>query len=101
MLFSFELRWFYTGRIPESVEGWFRTGLGFSNSLPLNPELPREDYYLPAEDSDSFGIKLSRKRLELKVRHQDSKHFYDDSGICGIAEYWTRWEWNDENPGLS
>lgn len=100
MIFSFELRWFYTDRIPEPVEGWFRTGLGFANSLPLNPELPREDYYLPIEASDSLGIKLSRKRLELKERRQDSKHFYGDSGISGIAEYWTRWEWNDNNPAL-
>jgi len=99
MLFSFELRWFYRGKIPEPVEEWFTSGLGIANSLPLNPELPREDYYLPVEDSDSLGIKLSRKRLELKQRHQDIKHL-GVSGISGIAEYWTRWEWNDNNPEL-
>lgn len=100
MLFSFELRWFYADTIHEPVEEWFRTGLGIADSLPLNPELPREDYYLPIEGSDSLGIKLSRKRLELKERRQDAKQFYGDSGISRIAEYWTRWEWNDNNHGL-
>jgi hypothetical protein len=100
VLISFEVRWFYADRVPEPVEKWFRTGLGVANSLPLNPEPPREDYYLPVEGSDFLGIKLSRKRLELKERRQDSKHFYVEGGISGLAEYWTRWEWNDNNPGL-
>jgi len=85
VLFSFELRWFYRDTIPEPVEEWFRTGVGFVDNLPLNPKLTREDYYLPIEGSDSLGIKLSRKRLELKERHQDSKHFYGDGGINGIS----------------
>ena len=100
VLISFELRWFYTDRVPEPVEKWFRNGLGVSNSLPLNPEPPRDDYYLPIEGSDSLGIKLSRKRLELKERRQDSKNFYIEGGISGLAEYWTGWEWYDNNPGL-
>ena len=68
MLIYFELRWFYTNTVPEPVEEWFRNGLGVANCLPLNPEPPRDDYYLPIEGSDSLGIKLSRKRLELKER---------------------------------
>jgi len=100
VLFSFELRWFYRDGIPKPVEDWFKSGLSYGNSLPLNPELPREDYYLPVEDSDSLGIKLSRKRLELKERRQDTKDFYSENGIRGVAEYWTRWEWNDNHPEL-
>lgn len=98
MLSSWELRWLYDGSVPDPVMKWFETGLGMANHLPLDAELPRDDYYLPLKGTDSIGIKLSRGRLELKRRSKNFK-YTDQGGISGRAEYWSRWAWNDKKRG--
>jgi hypothetical protein len=95
MLRSLELRWFYKGTIPKKIINWFYELPG---TLGVESEPPRNDYYLSAKGLTSLGLKLSRKRLEIKVREKDFNFVSSNGRNIGIAEYWTRYEWSEKYP---
>src|SRR5215210_559132 len=51
---SSEVRWFYSGTIPDKVVAWFNN----IAKSPPNYEKPRDDLYLVMPDDESYGIKL-------------------------------------------
>ena len=95
MLRSLELRWFYKGTIPHKIIKWFYELPG---TLGVESEATRNDYYLPAERVARLGLKLSRKRPEITVSEKDFNFVSPNGKNIGIAEYWTRYEWNEKYP---
>jgi len=90
VLFTVEIRWFYPGSIPDSVEEWFALlGPGLSR------EVARIDYYLsPARWSrqrDHRGIKFREGRLEIKDRIRSAGIIQLGSRVTGELESWQKW----------
>jgi hypothetical protein len=80
---SLEMRWFYSGALPKSINQWFG-----SESLGgyLSPPEEREDTYLLVPGCDYLGVKLRGKTLEVKWRQ----------GELGAMQFGNRWEGNAE-----
>jgi hypothetical protein len=88
MLTTYELRWFYPGRIPENIAVWFK-----QNCLiePLQPPEERSDIYLYSPESDFMGIKLRQGRLEVKWRKAELGTVYFGKFAEGKAQKWGKW----------
>jgi hypothetical protein len=88
MLTTYEVRWFYSGNIPENIESWFK------HSCLLSPtKLPekREDVYLYTPKCDYLGIKLRQEGLEIKWRDPASNTMHFGSLVKGNVEKWKKW----------
>jgi hypothetical protein len=86
MLATTELRWFFTGTIPQSVADWFTA---YVCADPPPP--PRVDYYLRLADDDSLGIKLRQGRIEIKQRTAQGELVRLDEQASGCVEAWRKW----------
>lgn len=93
MLSSTELRWFYPGKLPETICAWFSSeSLGNS----LGPPEEREDLYLAiATDCDYLGIKLRQGRLEIKWRKAELGIVSIAPRVIGKVESWDKWTCED------
>ncbi|MEA5599290.1 hypothetical protein [Rivularia sp. UHCC 0363] len=87
MLTTYEVRWFYSGNIPESIESWFKHCLLSPTKLPEK----REDVYLYAPNCDYLGIKLRQGALEIKWRYPKSNVMNFGSVVEGNVEKWSKW----------
>jgi hypothetical protein len=84
MLITDEIRWFFSGLIPESVIDWFRAG------APIAPAPKRTDIYLPLPASLALGIKLRQGRLEIKTRVGEPRPVSYSHGVHGMAALWKK-----------
>jgi hypothetical protein len=83
------MRWFFEGKIPNSVTKILEeTGLDISEN--------RTDHYLLVQACDNIGIKVRNSRLEIKRRRDVHPHDISELNISGNIEQWERWEWNDK-----
>ncbi len=96
LLVSLELRWFFEGPLPVSLDKWF------SESLPgslVSPVDKRDDIYLFQPSVEHIGIKLRDGRLEIKWREL-ARPYEGPHGAAGTVERWLKWSWTDsEGPG--
>ncbi len=94
MLTTYEVRWFYSGNIPENIEYWFK-----HNCLVSQTKLPekREDVYLYTPQCDYLGIKLRQGVLEIKWRYPDSNKKQFGSVVEGNIEKWKKWRCLDSS----
>ncbi|MEG4149236.1 hypothetical protein [Microcoleus sp. Pol12B5] len=85
---SLEMRWFYSGALPKSINQWFG-----SESLGgyLSPPEEREDIYLLVPSCDYLGVKLRGKTLEVKWRQGELGTMQFGNRWEGKAEKWLKW----------
>ncbi|MEG4861004.1 hypothetical protein QUB75_26590 [Microcoleus sp. K1-B6] len=85
---SLEMRWFYSGALPKSINQWFG-----SESLGgyLSPPEEREDIYLLVPSCDYLGVKLRGKTLEVKWRQGELGMMQFGNRWEGKAEKWLKW----------
>jgi hypothetical protein len=83
---SAEVRWFYKGQVPGQVWAWFAEG----EHLP-SEQVPRVDYYLHIEETDSLGLKLREGRVEIKQRHCQYGVVRVRERVAGMMEHWRKW----------
>jgi hypothetical protein len=81
-----EVRWFYCGALPTSVERWFERGRGDAKL-----ELPRVDHYLRPRGSDGLNIKVREGRLEIKQRVREGTETQFSENVVGAVEHWQKW----------
>ncbi|MEM1392502.1 MAG: hypothetical protein AAF757_11120 [Cyanobacteria bacterium P01_D01_bin.116] len=94
MLTTYEVRWFYSGDIPENTEYWFRHSCVVSHSkLPEK----REDVYLYTPNCDYLGIKLRQGGLEVKWRYPENSSIQFGSAVEGNIEKWKKWRCLDSS----
>ncbi len=88
MLTTYELRWFYPGKIPEQIQHWFE-----DNCLikPIQPSETRDDIYLYSPECKFLGIKLRQGRLEVKWRKAELGLINFGEFVEGKAEKWGKW----------
>ncbi|MCX7594581.1 MAG: hypothetical protein N2235_12615 [Fischerella sp.] len=88
MLTTYELRWFYPGKVPEDMQHWFE-----QNCLvqPIQPPEAREDLYLYSPECEFLGIKLRQGQLEIKWRKAELGLVRFGEFIEGKVEKWTKW----------
>ncbi|CAA9562187.1 hypothetical protein AVDCRST_MAG81-902 [uncultured Synechococcales cyanobacterium] len=88
MLTTAELRWFYSGIMPISINEWF------THDCPgehLTPPTQREDLYLTTPGCECLGIKLRQDHLEIKWRQSGLGVWELVYGLAGQAEQWVKW----------
>ncbi|RUR77096.1 hypothetical protein ACF3DV_08205 [Chlorogloeopsis fritschii PCC 9212] len=88
MLTTYELRWFYPGKVPEEIQLWFEQDCLVQ---PLQPPETREDIYLYSPESEFLGIKLRQERLEVKWRKAELGVLNFGDSVEGKAEKWGKW----------
>ena len=92
MLTSFEIRWFYPGKLPAAISDWFEQDeLGGK----LQPPEEREDVYLYSPGCEYLGIKLRQGRLEIKWRNAELDIVRLGEGVEGKLEKWGKWMCED------
>ena len=64
----------------------------FDRIGPLPEKQPiRVDHYLRLPDNDSLGIKLRKRRLEIKQRQQQLGVVDFHQRVSGLVEQWRKW----------
>ena len=92
MLTSFEIRWFYVGKLPVAISDWFEHDeLGGKLQAPEE----REDVYLYSPGCEYLGIKLRQGRLEIKWRNAELDIVRLGEGVKGKLEKWDKWMCED------
>jgi hypothetical protein len=91
-----ELRWIFTGQIPDIVEQWFydSTTLGYAKKAKNQKY---EDIYLYTPEIDYLSVKFREKRLGIKWRRSSFPFQINTNGprnniISGTIEDWLVWE---------
>ena len=92
---TIEVRWFYSGTLPDQVFDWFDT-LG----EPLAAADTRTDIYLQSSSPD-LGIKLRQGNLEVKYRQAKLGSIAIDNHPVGQVEQWSKWICIDDLSGLT
>ncbi len=87
---TLELRWFYKGAAPASVQKWYSDKL--PGDRPLKEKV-RQDLYFIVRDREDLGLKLSRGRLELKHRQELQPFSLTEPHLSGLTELWIKEEW--------
>lgn len=82
-----EVRWFFPGKIPGDVRGWF-VGLA-KTAVAFHP--PRTDYYLHLPGNDALGVKWREGRLEAKQRYADWGGVNFTPQASGVAAHWRKY----------
>ncbi|UNU26863.1 hypothetical protein [Microcoleus vaginatus] len=85
---SLEMRWFYSGALPKSLNQWFGSE---SLGAYLSPPEEREDIYLLVPNCDYLGVKLRGKTLEVKWRQAELGTMQFANRWEGKAEKWLKW----------
>ncbi len=86
-----EIRWFFPGLIPSSVEYWFQRQTS-QQFLPAAQKLT--DIYLQTWDYN-LGLKLRNGSLDVKWRRRYGEFIGAVGKVNGQAEDWIRWVWRD------
>jgi hypothetical protein len=88
---SIELRWFFSGNVPDPLLRKFKDFAQSKNFRILTDT--RADYYLKNK-RDTVGIKLrkdgAKKDVELKFLKAST--FHDDKKVSGQVERWRKWK---------
>ena len=92
MLTTYEVRWFYSGNIPENIESWFKQNC-FLASTKSSSE--REDVYLYTPECDYLGVKLRQGGLEVKWCNPEKDTVHFGSLVEGNVEKWKKWRCSD------
>lgn len=92
---TIEVRWFYSGNLPEEVLTWFNT-LG----KPLPKPYSRSDLYLQPSSSD-LGIKIRQGNLEVKYCQQQLGVSEIAGIVDGQVQQWTKWICHDPSLELA
>lgn len=82
---SSEIRWFFSGEIPNEVENWF---IGITKNL--NHDLI-DDNYLKFSGSSNVGVKYRNGNLEIKPLIKDLGEFIINEKATGKIEIWEKW----------
>lgn len=84
MLTTFEVRWFYTGPLPEAIQEWFEY-------FEPADQPPRTDYYLNMKDSAGVSIKLREGSIQIKPEKENFgvHSFLKDVG--GVVKHYEKW----------
>jgi hypothetical protein len=91
---SWELRWFFPGEIPQTVESWLED---LDEVRYIIHENSREDkHLLPINACRSIGIKLREGRMQVKWLKQIEPFMLPAKKIQGSAENWLKWTWINE-----
>lgn len=88
MLTTFELRWFYSGNVPEVVDCWFQQNCPGEQ---LGQPEARKDLYLHSPECEYLGIKLRQGKLEIKWRKTELGVLHFAERLIGKAEKWAKW----------
>lgn len=83
-----EIRWFYKGNIPNTINVWLKNLKG---EIELQP--PRTDIYLNDNSTSNLGIKFREGRFEVKQKMIDLG-VLDSDNISGKAEQWKKWSFD-------
>ena len=87
---SLELRWFFKGLVPADVQNWFNLKFPTDRS---KKEKSRTDLYFIVRDREDLGLKISRGRLELKMRQDAQPFSLPGPQVAGVVETWIKEEW--------
>ena len=86
-----EVRWFFTGTMPESVTAWFGAQVCAAQVCTVPAQPPRTDFYLQLDGNDSLGIKLREGRIEVKQRENEGALVQLGERSVGRIESWRKW----------
>ena len=88
MIVSAELRWFWEGSAPESLERWFA-----GSGCPPGGGTPREDVYLLEAGQAELGLKQRGRRggVEVKGLVRRAEHPLSAGPFAGRVEIWSKW----------
>ncbi len=110
---GFELRWFYAGTPPKSLETWFdrkakdwhSTARALASELPEpRRSSPRNELHLLARGREDLSLKVREGRVELGFRLKDGDKIASESAdFSGLLEPWARWRWRygDKDPEIA
>ncbi|MCD4697878.1 MAG: hypothetical protein K8S16_16760, partial [Bacteroidales bacterium] len=90
-----EIRWFYKGVIPKTINSWFENLDGL-----IEQQDERIDLYLMIKDTGSIGIKFREERFELKQKSKDLGILEFSPNISGNAELWKKWSFESRDNTL-
>lgn len=91
-----EIRWFYKGVIPKTINSWFENLDGL-----IEQQDERIDLYLMIKDTGSIGIKFREERFELKQKSKDLGNLETTPNISGNAELWKKWSFESGENEIS
>ena len=92
MFISAEIRWFYSGKKPLSVQEWFQDEC-LGNNL-TGPDT-REDVYLCLPECEFINLKHREGRLELKWRKKEVGVLSLPQQGEGMIQKWIKWPCDD------
>lgn len=84
-----EIRWFFRGSTPPSVESWFQSRMSFQFRVLAEK---CQDVYLRNRD-DGLGLKLRGGSFEIKWRQRYEEFVGAGGRVKGQLEDWTKWSW--------
>lgn len=82
-----EVRWFFSGKIPGAVRGWF---VGLGDTAVASPP-PRTDYYLHLPGNDALGVKWREEQIEAKQRYVEWGRVDFAPQASGVAAHWRKY----------
>ena len=92
---SLELRWIFSGEIPDDVKHWFFHDKGHNNKMEKQRY---EDIYLYTPEVDYSSVKFRDNKLDIKwkrLRFEIDSKSSEYVNFSGIVEDWIFWEWNE------
>jgi hypothetical protein len=82
---SAEVRWFFDGEIPLTIENWFN-----ASKLRAEPE-ERADTYLIYPNAESCGVKFRDNKFEVKSLVKDLGRQEFAGRAHGVVGLWEKW----------
>ena len=92
---SLELRWIFSGQIPELVKHWFYHDKGHNDKMERQNY---EDIYLYTPEIDYASVKFRDKKLDIKwkrLNFEINVKSFNGKKFSGMVEDWVFWEWNE------
>ena len=92
---SLELRWIFSGQIPDHVRHWFYNDIGHHDKMERQSY---EDIYLYTPEVDYSSVKFRDKKLDIKWKRSSFGIEIESSkslNFSGIVEDWVFWVWNE------
>lgn len=95
---STEIRWFFPGRVPAEVQGWFSKQSRLGDPIKEGENRKRAceerpDLYLIASEAPHLGVKLREGKLEIKLLIESKPQKSSSNKPLGNAETWRKWGW--------
>lgn len=92
---SLELKWIFSGDIPDHVKHWFYHDKGHNGKMEKQKY---DDIYLYTPEIDYSSVKFRDNKLDIKWKRSSFEIDIESSkfmNISGIVENWVFWEWNE------